>query len=843
MTTNKSVWSYSFFLLAMMISGLLAMACVSPLGFDPDLKLKLDINANISGEVGIDSVNSAEIQIRNHTKSIDIYRIDILYIDNGATPPVNGMAARITGAPVAGSQESILLRPITADVNTRYQLKLWYRQSASCPAELNQSSHPAWEWGGGDPDKVFEILELPRGKYVVHVYRKDSGSIGIAVEDDTSNMTEMDDHNLDQDYVVNVKVSSTIDLSGADININLPSGGLSVNTSVSFSNEVTAQFNALLDAINASRPYPNGYGAVVVRNHTSKQLTDIEFVKGVKTVAMPLVRPEDQEWKILSRGAWDTTLKIDGNTIGPKNVLIDNQGKSFLHVYKNKSGGYSFIVSEKEWSGDLILSLGSGPESPDSSYSFTVNVNLGSGQVPPNKGVLYIHNMTPRVLDDPNPGKMRIVSQDLAPTQTFEFVVGAKATMGGLVDPSNYTISVGSITTSVFVSHMTPTHVYFYKTRSGDFGLADYWPPRDADQSSGIDIDLGDDQGVIVVKNRTNGLIIDYFAWRDREYEIQLTAGDDVSTVVEAGTGTIGFKVRGGNYAEYVTRTINPGQRLEITVMGGQLVDVTPPITVIPPPAAKPVATNQTVVFKHETGYTTPIEYLILYRDNGIKWDNAAQNTGYVWLNSGVYYLYSRERDGVAPDNGNIAKSLPNRPSNNIPSRGQWTAAPIPGLDKNVAGLDVNNPVEIYDAIANKTALLASNSISIGDLGSLGKYAVKVKGTQVSSNYGTPTGDRHAKLEIVDSVIIQFDPPLQKGGTYEFQIARGGNTTADPAVNWFVSWVGAHHNGSPTSTNTRYNAGYYGDCWFIMCPWFHDKQVLKFGAKGVEMRYWNYTYP
>jgi hypothetical protein len=129
-------------------------------------------------------------------------------------------------------------------------------------------------------------------------------------------------------------------------------------------------------------------------------------------------------------------------------------------VYKNKDGSYSFIVSEKEWSGDLILSL----HDADSSYSFTLNINLNSPNTNPNKGALFIHNMTAKALTNPDSGRIHIVSQDLTPPQTFDLDIGAKATIGGLVDPSNYDVSVGTIHTTVFVSHMTPTHVYYYKT-------------------------------------------------------------------------------------------------------------------------------------------------------------------------------------------------------------------------------------------------------------------------------------------------------------------------------------------------------------------------------------------
>ena len=837
---------------AALVSGAMMLSCLNPIGFDPAKPLLM---VDIRGEISIDSVNSAEIQIRNHTKSIDISKIDIRFINSGANPAVDSIAARITGAPVAGTQESILLRPITADVNTRYQLKFWYHQAASCPSELLQSAHTGWDYGGRDPDKTFEITELPRGKYVIHLYRKTSGDIGIAIEEKPGDMTEMGDNHLDQDFVTNVKVSNVIDLSGAEINLNMPSSGVNVNTNVSFSNEARVMFEALIDAIESNRTYPNGYGAVVVRNHTSEQLTDIVFTQGGSTHGMPLVRPDDQDWFILGKGKWETTLRVNGVQYGPKNALIENQGKTFLHVYKNKNGGYSFIISEKEWTGDLILSLpAAGQDAPDSSYSFTVNVNLsGGGQIPANKGALYIHNMTTKVLDNPDPGKMHIVSRDLNPVQTFDLTVGAKATLGGVVDPSNYTVSVGTKATSVFVSHMTPTHVYYYKTTSGGYDISDHWPPADADLGGIWDgIELGDDQGAILIKNRSD-YILDYFTWLSTEYRIELTSGDDYKQVVTAGTSPIGFKIRNGSYGEFVTRTINPGQTLVITVQGQQIIDVTPPLPPEPPvpPAPPPPAYTEHKVMKfyHETGYRTPIEYLILYRDTGdVNWKNDTAN-GYPGTGSGIYYMYQRGKDAtVAPNNKDMHVVLPALPSNYGPYKGNFKAAPIHGLDDSLD--DPINPTHLFDAIANsdKATLLGNGKIAVGSLGNLGNLAVKVKGDVVTPGLpwnsqwtGTALqhGKNHQALEITDSVIIQFDPPLKWHESYQFKLATEytenilGTSVTRP-VNWFVAWIGSNHE---AVQGIRYSGGYDDLAWFIMRP---DKRVgamVNMYARGVGMKY------
>jgi hypothetical protein len=290
--------------------------------------------------------------------------------------------------------------------------------------------------------------------------------------------------------------------------------------------------------------------------------------------------------------------------------------------------------------------------------------------------------------------------------------------------------------------------------------------------------------------------------------------------------------VRGGSYGEYVTRTVNPGQTLTITVQGNQIIDITPPIVITPPPPpppVPPVTYDQTVVFKHETGYNTPIEYLILYRDNGVAWNNSAKNTGYVGVGSGIYYLYTRTpgSNAIAADSGTLTKGLPNRPSNYGPTKQQWVAAPIHGLDNSAT-------TSVLEAVTNRTAPELTGKISVGSLPGVGDYAVKIKGTEVGNWYTTPYGKDHPLLEINDSVIIQFDPPLQRHEIYKFKLNRG---TQDAPINWFVSWIGAHHNGSPTSNNVRYNAGYFGDCWFILCPWWHDRSTLNITAKGVALRY------
>jgi hypothetical protein len=828
---------------AALASCLLILSCLPPIGFNPDFKLSVD--TNVSGEISIDSINSAEVQIRNHTKSIDVYKVNFTLVeDNESNPLKYSTSARITGAPIAGSQEAVLLRPMSPGPEAWYEIGFWYKQSASCPAELNQPNKPLWDFGsnGGpdNPDEVLTIAELPRGKYVIHVYRKIDGSIGISVEDDNSSMAEMNDNHSDQDFVSNVKVNTNIDLSGANI---FPSGGISVNSEVRFSNETTVLFNSLLSAINANRLYPNGYGALVVRNHTSETISNILFEpkdsQSSHIVGLPgVVRPEDQDWIILAKGKWEAQLTAGTIPVGGKNVLVDNGAKSYLHIYKNKNGGYSFIVDSREWSGDLILSLsGMGNDAPDSSYSFTVNVNFAGSSANLSMGALYVHNMTTKAIDNPK-FKLEMIPGSASP---LELMVGAKATLGGMLDPGNWKASVGSIETTAFVSPLQPTHVYYYKTNNGGYGIADHWPPADADQSGNLDIDLTPDQGAILIRNKS-GKIVEYFTWMSQEYRIELTSGDEFKAVVEAGQSTIGFKIMGGSYGHFVSRTINPGQTITITVEGDQIVAVNPPV---PPPycaacqsyyicicnpcncqncglshmpnggGVGPASADQTVTFIHETGYDTPIQYLVLYREKGIPW-RPDTNNGYPGINSGIYIIYDRRNDNWAPNSSTLDYIIPRRPTNDLPSRNVYVASPIPGLD-------LSSSVSPLDALTQSTR----NNAVLNRLGTYGDYAAKVLGTQTGTVKTIPKGKNHPSLEVVDSVIIEFDPPLARHESYTFKV--------DKNYNWFVAWLAAPHG---SASGIRYTAGYDDCAWFIMRPEVRNTNNIRLeAASGNVIRY------
>jgi hypothetical protein len=45
-------------------------SCLNPIGFNPELRIATE--STVSGEIGIDNINSAELRFVNHTRSMDI---------------------------------------------------------------------------------------------------------------------------------------------------------------------------------------------------------------------------------------------------------------------------------------------------------------------------------------------------------------------------------------------------------------------------------------------------------------------------------------------------------------------------------------------------------------------------------------------------------------------------------------------------------------------------------------------------------------------------------------------------------------------------------------------------
>jgi hypothetical protein len=177
-------------------------SCLNPIGFNPeDLPI-----VNVSGEIAVTDINSAELNFRNHTRSIDVTRIDIVQTKASKTSSVqyDGESwslsgseyvstttdARISGSPTSGTQDSILVRPTGQNINNtirvkRYQIVIDYKKSKSFPTELTGSVTDL------EGQIIVEFSEEPpleqllRGRAVIHIYRDDTGQIraGDVVED------------------------------------------------------------------------------------------------------------------------------------------------------------------------------------------------------------------------------------------------------------------------------------------------------------------------------------------------------------------------------------------------------------------------------------------------------------------------------------------------------------------------------------------------------------------------------------------------------------------------------------------------------------------------------------
>jgi hypothetical protein len=205
--------------------------------------------------------------------------------------------------------------------------------------------------------------------------------------------------------------------------------------------------------------------------------------------------------------------------------------------------------------------------------------------------------------------------------------------------------------------------------------------------------------------------------------------------------------------------------------------------------------------------------------------------------------MYERDKNAtVAPDHKEIERGIPMRPSSYGPYLGNFKATPIPGLD-NANVSNPSAPVEIFNAVKNsdKATLISTGKIGYGSLGNRGKFAVKVMGTKNGryNNY-VDYGDLHQALDIQDSIIIQFDPPLQRHRVYEFNLVTkadvtvNSTTTPNVNVNWFVAWVGSNH---VSATGVRYNAGYDSSAWFIMRPDARIGSIINLYARGVGTKY------
>ncbi|MDR3174150.1 MAG: hypothetical protein LBU19_07870 [Treponema sp.] len=353
----------------------LTTACLNPVNFSTDQLPTI----KIAGEIAIDNINSAELNIRNHTKSIDIDRIDIFQTRTvkKTNIAVNGgnvsgsstleteerLDARISGSPTAGTQDSVLVRPTGANIMNeitvlKYKIKVSYRKAQTIPEELK-----------GLPDLNGEVEgfldELPRGRCVIHIYRSGDSKIKIDIEgiDEDPNYS---DYYYDSDFVMNVKSQTKVDLSGLEVNVNLPP--VTINgqqIEVTFSQEildavnaayssllasvdgVNTTLNGILTEIAAYRRFDANHGFLVVMNWAPKKAA-VELTKGNFTRGLGPIKTGDTDGIMLpsSAGAYQAEVKIQDQPVVIRNAFVFNQKISYLHVYINNDAKVVADISD-----------------------------------------------------------------------------------------------------------------------------------------------------------------------------------------------------------------------------------------------------------------------------------------------------------------------------------------------------------------------------------------------------------------------------------------------------------------------------------------------------------------
>lgn len=331
---------------------LVLSACLNPAEFNP--QIKLNVAAEVSGEISVDQLNSSEVQVRNHTKSIDIVDVKFFELESARSgAPAEILTAQISGAPIHGTQESIFLQPWK-----KYRIDLKWREaspkdgSPGPAGPFTRAHYPDWDWGDKkNPSGSLTIEHLPRGKYVIHVYRKDNGDIGIQIEDDWANELDGNDHHNDGDFVLTVQSPLNVDLSGMSISLNIPPTGIMAD----FSNEVknllnqaNINFDKISKSIDNLRSFPKNYGFVIVKNRTSRDIIKAEFSGlGSRIVSTGVVGGRDESaGMLMRRGTWQVNVEMaDGTVFGPKNVnVLDNQ-IVFVHLSEDANGSLQIDVN------------------------------------------------------------------------------------------------------------------------------------------------------------------------------------------------------------------------------------------------------------------------------------------------------------------------------------------------------------------------------------------------------------------------------------------------------------------------------------------------------------------
>jgi hypothetical protein len=109
LTINRKSPIYKSFFLPVAIGVFLFNSCLNPITGEYEIP-----PIPVQGEITVDNINSSELQFINHTKSMDIVKVEItrFYEDPGQSGIKTNLDGRLLGGPHAGTRESLLVRPI-----------------------------------------------------------------------------------------------------------------------------------------------------------------------------------------------------------------------------------------------------------------------------------------------------------------------------------------------------------------------------------------------------------------------------------------------------------------------------------------------------------------------------------------------------------------------------------------------------------------------------------------------------------------------------------------------------------------------------------------------------------
>ncbi|MDR1970282.1 MAG: hypothetical protein LBQ46_00010 [Treponema sp.] len=251
--------------LAVAIGVFLFKSCLNPITGEYEIP-----PIPMQGEITVDNINSSELQFVNHTKSMDIVKVEItrFYEESGQSGIKTNLDGRLLGGPHAGTRESLLVRPIGSNqIHTMnvagYRIKVYY-EKADRPEQITSDQLKELDSSNGrsagNIDIVFGKDEkgvsqtgdwsiLPRGKTIVHFYRaKKDGKIGIKISDPSGEADQRDYFDYIQNVII-VDGSGTMNLNNIDVSIRaLPA------VKVDFSDEVKKSVKDLhLDLENMTK--------------------------------------------------------------------------------------------------------------------------------------------------------------------------------------------------------------------------------------------------------------------------------------------------------------------------------------------------------------------------------------------------------------------------------------------------------------------------------------------------------------------------------------------------------------------------------------------------------------